>query len=127
MSRHDRFISKAIEATGLSQCRFMVAAIVVKSGRVLSVGANRWRCPTKILEAGMTYHAEVQALKGVSFIQARGATLYIARKGRNGKPSMARPCDSCWAYILDHHVRQVVYTTWEDGYALESTRWKRES
>lgn len=127
MSRHDRFIAKAIEATELSQCRFMVAALVVKSGRLLSIGANRWRCPTKILEAGMTYHAEVQALKGVSADQARGATLYVARRGRNGKPSMARPCDACWQHIVDHSIRQVVYTTWEDGYALESTRWERSS
>lgn len=120
MCRHERHIRRAIAATELSQCRFAVAAVLVKSGRVLTVAVNRWRNQTRIDPKYYTYHAEEQALSGVSDSAAYGSTLYIARTLRNGATAMARPCErNCWPILQHRKIRQVVYTTSNGRFAIE--------
>lgn len=120
MSRHDRHIQKALAAARLSECGFMVGAVVVRSGRILSVGVNKWRSPTISSDGNRTYHAEVTALNGIA--SAHGATLYVARTSRTNHATMSRPCEQCWPVIVKAGIRQVVYTTRYGGYAIESTR-----
>lgn len=120
MSRHDRHIRKAMAAARLSECGFMMGAVVVRAGKILAVGVNKWRCPTISSDEFRTYHAEVMALNGLA--ESSGATLYVARTGRTGNATMARPCEKCWPVIVEAGIRQVVYTTWEGGYAIEPAR-----
>ena len=94
------------------------AAVIVKSGRVLSVGRNRNKThPDSVLyEDGekilKTIHAELDAISRVkNKEQLKGATIYVARLGRNGHPGMSCPCKMCQHLIDRHHLKRAVFTT----------------
>ncbi len=94
------------------------AAVVVKAGRVLSIGRNRNKThPESILvEEGQqitkTIHAELDAISRVkNKDQLRGATIYVARLGRNGHPGMSCPCKMCQQLINKHGLKRAVFTT----------------
>ena len=51
-------------------------------------------------------HAEIRLTKKLDF----GATLYVARVGRNGLYAMARPCECCRSVLKAFRVKKVFYT-----------------
>ena len=94
------------------------AAIIVKSGRVLSIGRNRNKThPESIfIEEGeriaKTIHAELDAISRVkNKEQLKGATIYVARLGRNGHPGMSCPCKMCQELIDKYELKRAVFTT----------------
>ena len=94
------------------------AAIIVKSGRVLSMGRNRNKThPDSVLyEDGekilKTIHAELDAISKVkNKEQLRGATIYVARLGRSGHPGMSCPCKMCQQLINKYGFKRAVFTT----------------
>jgi len=89
-------------------------AVIVKGGNVISVGRNRYKTHPKSSEADFTrsVHAEMDAIwrvKDKSRLQ--GATIYVARKGRNDLPGMSCPCVKCQEIINKHGLRRAVFTT----------------
>lgn len=101
---------RAAEASEVTQHRH--GAVVVKGGRVLSIGLNKWRNQgmptTDEYNPYLTVHAEIDALSRVK--DARGTTLYIAQVNRQGEEKMSRPCDNCAKAIQEAGVKAVVYT-----------------
>jgi len=105
------------------------AAVIVKAGRVLSIGRNRDKThPNSILidEDGNSYtlsvHAEMDAISRVkNKDQLRGATIYIARKGRTGHPGMSCPCKMCQDLINKYGMKRAVFTTDYGSGTLEFT------
>ena len=95
------------------------AAIVVKAGRVLSVGRNRDKThpdAVGIDEDGevftRTIHAEMDAISRVKNKQhLKGATIYVARKGRNQKAGMSCPCKMCQGLISKYGLKRAIFTT----------------
>tara|TARA_R110000796_G_scaffold6206_3_gene22349 strand:- start:819 stop:1247 length:429 start_codon:yes stop_codon:yes gene_type:complete len=94
------------------------AAVIVKAGRVLSVGRNRNKThPDSILyEDGerilKTIHAEFDAISRVkNKKQLKGATIYVARIGRSGDPGMSCPCDMCQGLISKYGLKRAIFTT----------------
>lgn len=85
-----------------------IGAVLVRGGSVLSVAANYCRTWAMV---NLDHHAEARALRGVN---AKGATIYIAREGRR----MARPCACCMKEIRQKGVAKVVYLGW-DGMPVE--------
>ena len=88
-------------------------AVVVKSGRVMAVGINKWRNHPSIIEQSKvkhecSVHAEVDAISRVN--NARGATIYVARVNNSGEPLLSRPCDNCYTAILDAGISKIIYT-----------------
>lgn len=92
-------------------------AVVVKNGRVLSLGVNKWRNQgyyhNRVVAQDdwqdiLTVHAEADALNRVP--DANGAVLYIARVGNNGSTAMSRPCWRCMQRIEAAGIKRVVYT-----------------
>ena len=98
------------------------AAVIVKAGRVLSVGRNRDKThpdSVGVDEGGelftRTIHAEMDAiLKVKNKEHLKGATIYVARKGRNQKPGMSCPCKMCQGLISKYGLKKAVFTT-ENG------------
>lgn len=89
-------------------------AVIVKGGRVLSIGRNRYKTHPKSSEEefSRSVHAEMDAIwkvKDKSILQ--GATIYVARKGRNDLPGMSCPCAKCQEIISKHGMRRAVFTT----------------
>ena len=64
------------------------AAVIVKAGRVLSVGRNR----------NKTHPDSI-------------ATIYVARIGRSGDPGMSCPCDMCQGLISKYGLKRAIFTT----------------
>lgn len=40
-----------------------------------------------------------------------GATIYVARQTRDGRPALAKPCPTCMSLLHEAGVRRVVWTT----------------
>ena len=95
------------------------AAVIVKAGRVLSIGRNRDKTHPDAVgvdEDGeaftRTIHAEMDAIYKVKNKEhLRGATIYVARKGRNQEPGMSCPCKMCQGLISKYGLKKAVFTT----------------
>ncbi len=95
------------------------AAVVVKAGRVLSVGRNRDKTHPDAVgvdEDGevftRTIHAEMDAFSRVkNKNHLKGATIYVARKGRNDEAGMSCPCKMCQGLISKYGLKKAVFTT----------------
>lgn len=96
-----------------SECSFRHGAVVVKGGRVVSTGINRFKNhPLSVspehIKSHCSVHAEVDALRKLK--DAKGATIYVARIGRRGDKMLSRPCNMCYIAIRDAGVAKIVYT-----------------
>lgn len=99
-----------------SKFKFRVGAVVVKSGRILSVGCNslrytHHRFPKKHEQS---LHAEQSAilklLTARRFSDLAGATIYVARLNSQDRPALAKPCKFCMALINAVGIRKVFYS-----------------
>jgi pyrimidine deaminase RibD-like protein len=76
--------------------RWKVGCIIVQGSRVLALAANAERNDPAVLGGEFWHssvHAEVAALRLAG--DARGATAYVARVGRDGAVRHAQPCVRC--------------------------------
>ena len=95
------------------------AAVIVKAGRVLSIGRNRNKTHPDSVGVDddgevftKTIHAEMDAILRVkNKSHLKGATIYVARKGRNEKAGMSCPCKMCQKLISKHGLKKAVFTT----------------
>ncbi len=95
------------------------AAVIVKAGRVLSIGRNRDKTHPNSIEYdehGNLYtrsiHAEMDAISKVkNKSHLKGATIYVARKGRSGEAGMSCPCKMCQSFISRYGLKRAVFTT----------------
>lgn len=110
------FLAAAAKIALTSEYRFRMAALLVKSGRVLGGDVNVPRITPDTPPNRCSTHAEIRVLKSVSS-NADGATIYVARLVKTGdNTAMAKPCVWCMEHILDHGISRVVFTK-DDGKA----------
>ena len=88
-------------------------AVIVKGGSVISIGINKNRnhpdsVSSEHIKTHCSVHAEIDALRKVK--NPKGATIYIARVGKNNEDRFSRPCDRCHAAIKKSGIRKVIYT-----------------
>lgn len=102
--------SKVAETSAMDQRH---GAVVVKAGRVMSVGVNKWRNPSLVsinyYDPNLTVHAEIDALNRVP--DARGATIYVSRVDKFGREQYSRPCFRCEKALSEAGVKAVIYTS----------------
>lgn len=96
-----------------SSCRQRHGAVIVKGGRIISTGINKFRnnpenIPTEFIKTSCSVHAEVDAIRKVNDL--KGATIYVARVNKEGIGVLSRPCDNCFAEIRKAGIRKVVHT-----------------
>lgn len=112
LSRKEKsFLDLAMKMAEVSEVENRHGAVLVKNGRVLSLGVNKWRNKGLQLDdylPVLTTHAEVDALSRVP--DAAGAVLYIARAGRDGEARFSRPCKNCMAAIEAAGIKRIIYT-----------------
>lgn len=114
-NRDKRFLKLATSiAEKNSDCRFRHAAVIVKSGSVLSIGYNKFKNHPDIIEEHKikqycSVHAEADAIKKLKS-PAKGATIYVARIGLSGKERLSRPCNHCYKKIIEAGITKIVYT-----------------
>jgi len=111
------------------ELQYKHVAVIVKAGRVLAIGRNRDKThPNSVMigEDGEPYtlsvHAEMDAISRVkNKDQLKGATIYVARKGRTGYPGMSCPCEMCQTLIHRYGLKRAVFTTDYGSGTLEFT------
>lgn len=114
MSNRDRrFLRLATNVAMSSSERMKHGAVIVKGGRVLSVGLNKFRnhptiIPSEHIKTSCSTHAEVDAIRKCSDV--RGATMYVSRINRRGEERLSRPCNYCYEAIREAGITKIVYT-----------------
>lgn len=110
-----RLATKAAHESKFRRAR--VGAVVVSGNRVLSVGHNRIGYSKYLSNRPYreSIHAEMQAvlelLKTRRQAELIGATVYVSRISRSGKPRLAKPCKYCFDLLRAVGVSHVVFTT----------------
>lgn len=115
-NRDKSMISAALRLAEQSDANQRHGAIVYRSGRVLGTGTNYMRnIPDyQIPYEDISVHAEIAAAKRVSPEALRGATVYIARRGKCDVHAMSHPCPSCYEALKKMGVKRIVYSVCED-------------
>lgn len=100
----------AINAAAASEMKQQHGAVVVKGGRVLSIGINKLKNnPEHVQEYNKcSVHAEADALSRVK--NPAGCTVYVARINNSGNTMFSRPCDNCHKLMVSLGVSKVIYT-----------------
>jgi tRNA(Arg) A34 adenosine deaminase TadA len=119
--RHKRYIDLAIKIAREAEhnCTFHLAAVLVKRNTIIGIGINKMKTHPASTSWNRSLHAEVSAIIGVSYEQAkdlRNATLYVARVGYVDRQRVliARPCEACQLAIEKAGIRHVYFTD-KDG------------
>ena len=110
--REQAWLQTAQRIASASTCVKRHGCVIVRSGRVLSVGVNRYinlGLSSRDVVYPCSVHAEVAAIQALHG-EAKGATLYVARLSRAGLPAMSKPCPACQKAIIESEIREVVYT-----------------
>lgn len=112
--RQSAWLELARRVASASDQRNKHGAVIVRGGRVLSVGINKFRNHPDIIESEKideycSVHAEVDALSRIN--SARGATIYVARVNNSGVSLISRPCGSCYSVISAGGISRIIYTT----------------
>lgn len=119
------FLSAAAKIAQTSDYRFRMAALLVKSGRVLGGDVNVPRITPDTPPKRCSTHAEIRVLKSTKNTQ--GSTLYIARLLTNGDLAMAKPCVWCLESMISSGVSKVVFTLNDnksDSFYTDMITWK---
>lgn len=106
-------LNKAIKVSELSSCNQKHGAVIVKNGKTVAVGVNVDVNFNRIVTDPKTQasiHAEVAALNSAKKMDLTGATIYVARTNRTGKPLMSKPCPRCQEAIKEAGIKKVYYT-----------------
>lgn len=111
--RQKSYFDLARRVSKRSDCRCRIGSVLVKSGRVLSIGNNERKIGPEVTRMGYAYslHAEISACLGLEREDLHGATLYNWRETRRGEKTISKPCKLCQKILGGLGIRQVYYTT----------------
>jgi cytidine deaminase len=116
-----RWLNHAVQHASVApHDKWRVGAVLVRRGRVLSTGVNRYRNhPAQVSLEGVSYHAEEVAIRKAG--DAEGATIYVARITKSGLIGKAMPCERCRLMLSEHGVHTAVWTE-VDGWGRSRIR-----
>lgn len=108
------FLNMAMYFAEKSAERRKHGAVVVKGGRVVGTGFNKFRnCPTIVdpshIKTHCSRHAEEVAIREAGE-NSKGAILYVARISKHGFTRNSKPCFICSELINKSGIKRVVYT-----------------
>lgn len=108
------FMNKARSVAELSQESNKHGAVVVKAGKIVSRGFNKFkndpkRIPEQFIKSHCSRHAEWVAIKSAG-CNIKGADIYVARINNQGVDRMSKPCPACSSLIRESGIKRVFYT-----------------
>jgi len=115
--RNSRYFNVARKAALCSeQSDYKHGAVVVKGGSVINTSCNKNRLASfgsrfcKEHDGIPTLHAELGAILGLERSVTEGATLYVARVGKDGGFRLSKPCSMCTAAMKHVGIKRVYWT-----------------
>lgn len=100
--------------------RSRVGAVVVRKGKVVSIGRNHPHKTHPLMKKyheHKTIHAEVDCIIGTDRDLLKGSVMYVYRELRDGTVAIAKPCEVCQLILKDIGIKKVYYTT-NDGFEV---------
>jgi len=92
-------------------------AVLVRGGSVLNFSENSNRFTKfgqRFIPFGQDWrrphHAEVGCILGLPKSATKGATIYVARIGKDGKTKNSKPCQVCQTVLKHVGVKRAIYT-----------------
>lgn len=110
--KQQALLNRAVGVALTSEQKYRLGAVLVKQGKVISVGTNIRRNHPNIVENPLEESgvcAERVAIKRAGD-NAEGAYLYVARVGKCGDPLLAKPCSRCVEAIRKAKIKRVIFT-----------------
>ncbi len=98
------------------QSDYKHGAVLVKGGSVINTSCNKNRRVSfgtrfcKEHDGIATLHAELGAILGLDRSVTEGATLYVARVGKDGGFRLSKPCSMCTAAMQHVGIKRVYWT-----------------
>jgi deoxycytidylate deaminase len=99
-----------------AQTDYKHGAVLVKGGSVINTSCNK----NRLVSFGSrfctehdgiaTLHAELGAILGLDRTVTEGATLYVARIGKDGGYRLSKPCSMCSAAMLHVGIKRVFWS-----------------
>lgn len=111
-SRDERWLTRARRVAQSVDGRWRVGCVIVRGNRVLAAAANSERNQAGVLDGCfwlMGVHAEIAALRQVA--SPRGASVFVARIGRDGRDRHAQPCVRCQEALTASAVGTICWTS----------------
>lgn len=102
-----------IAKKNISKCdhrQHNVVCAIVKKGKIVSLGYNDKRSH-QMMGTQKKVHAEVRAVVKAGRKDLHGATAFVLRSNKNGRPGMAKPCPICEKVLRDRGINHVFFTT----------------
>lgn len=96
-----------------------MGCVIAKGKKVLGSGFNVLKTHPRSPHAYKSIHAEFMAAANSGY-EIEGATAYVFRQQKNGTWAMAKPCESCWKFLMECGVKEVVYSI-NGSYSREKT------
>jgi len=115
-------IEDLIKISMLSTCHYKHSAAVIKNGKILSMGINKFY-------NNISIHAEVDAvinyMKLYKKNNIKGLDLIVIRKSGNSL-SLSKPCSHCSKFLKQKNVRNIIYSN-ENGSLVKKQAIEFES
>lgn len=118
--RHDKFIKLAKKISNRSDHHsHKLACIIVRGSRIIGTGFNKlYKKSTKSPHAYFSIHSEFAAVVNAGW-DVKGATAYVFRQHKDGTYANARPCPSCYKFLVEEcGIKNIIYT-FEGGFKEE--------
>jgi deoxycytidylate deaminase len=100
--------------------RHKMSCVITRKGRVIGRGFNSISTSPNSPHPWGCKHAEYNAFIN-SGRDIKGATVYVFRENKNGVPSMARPCSSCFKFLVENGAKLIIYS-FEGSYKEEKLK-----
>lgn len=86
-----------------------IGAVITRKNKVIGRGFNLLKTHPKSPHPFRSMHAEFLAAISANY-DLNGATIYIFRQHKNGNPAIAKPCQSCYNFLVSLGVKRIVYS-----------------
>lgn len=104
-----QYLQIAMEQAKKSIVRFKHGAVIVKKGKIVSLGHNKY-CFSCYAIHKICIHAEINAIANCPTKYLSGATLYVIRLNESGELKYSKPCQRCKDYIIRSKISYVYYS-----------------
>lgn len=92
---------------------YLLGAVLMNSGKLISKGYNRYNGTNAIVRKYFnhhTIHAEADALFRAPSSLIRGGTIYVYRTRRDGTPGVSKPCPRCQIMLRELGIKKAIYS-----------------